>query len=249
MPLPEVLGAAQLSRTVDSIAAVQHPTGALPWPDGHTDPWDHVECAMALVLGGRLDAARAAYRWLARTQERRRQLGELVGRHQRARRRRRHQPVRLRRGRAVAVVAGDRRPGARRRALAGRPARPRPRRVACSCPAGRSPGRATPTASSAATRCSPAPRPPTSRCAAASRWPSWWGSPRRAGRWRPAWCSTPWRTTRGSSSTRAGSRWTGTTRSSAAPSAAQPPRRCSTAAGTSSSCRAGGPAASPTGPG
>ncbi len=67
--LPGVLSRAQLADTVTAIAAVQHPTGALPWPDGHTDPWDHVECAMALTLGGRLDAARAAYAWLRRTQE------------------------------------------------------------------------------------------------------------------------------------------------------------------------------------
>ena len=67
--LPGVLSAAQLARTVDTIARAQHPTGALPWPDGHTDPWDHVECAMALVLGGRLVEARAAYAWLRRTQE------------------------------------------------------------------------------------------------------------------------------------------------------------------------------------
>ena len=72
MPLPDlpgVLTAAELDRTVGAVAAVQHPTGALPWPDGHTDPWDHVECAMALVLGGRLTEARAAYAWLRRTQE------------------------------------------------------------------------------------------------------------------------------------------------------------------------------------
>ena len=71
MPLPDlpgVLSRAQLASTVDAIAAVQAPTGALPWPDGHTDPWDHVECAMALVLGGRLTEARAAYDWLRRTQ-------------------------------------------------------------------------------------------------------------------------------------------------------------------------------------
>ena len=67
--LPGVLTADQLRATVASIAAVQEPSGALPWPDGHTDPWDHVECAMALVLGGRLAEARAAYRWLARHQE------------------------------------------------------------------------------------------------------------------------------------------------------------------------------------
>jgi hypothetical protein len=67
--LPGVLTARQLDRTVGSIAAVQQPSGALPWPDGHTDPWDHVECAMALTLGGRLDEARAAYAWLRRLQE------------------------------------------------------------------------------------------------------------------------------------------------------------------------------------
>ena len=71
MPLREVpglLSAPQLEATVAGIAAAQQPCGALPWPDGHTDVWDHVECAMALVLGGRLEAARAAYGWLAGTQ-------------------------------------------------------------------------------------------------------------------------------------------------------------------------------------
>ena len=71
MPLRELSGVLtreQLERTVDAIAAAQSPSGALPWPDGHTDPWDHVECALALVLGGRLAQARRAYDWLARTQ-------------------------------------------------------------------------------------------------------------------------------------------------------------------------------------
>ncbi len=71
MPLPDLAGllsARDLDRTVASIAATQQPSGSLPWPDGHTDPWDHVECAMALVLGGRLQQARAAYDWLRRTQ-------------------------------------------------------------------------------------------------------------------------------------------------------------------------------------
>jgi hypothetical protein len=67
--LPGVLSADDLQLTVASIAAAQHDSGALPWPDGHTDPWDHVECAMALVLGGRLDEARVAYAWMRRTQE------------------------------------------------------------------------------------------------------------------------------------------------------------------------------------
>ncbi len=66
--LPGVLTREQLRRTVAAVAAVQHPTGALPWPDGHTDPWDHVECAMALTLGGNLGQARAAYAWMRRTQ-------------------------------------------------------------------------------------------------------------------------------------------------------------------------------------
>ena len=66
--LPGVLSAADLDLTVASIAAAQQPSGALPWADGHTDAWDHVECAMALTLGGRLDEARAAYDWLRRTQ-------------------------------------------------------------------------------------------------------------------------------------------------------------------------------------
>ncbi|MDT7540085.1 MAG: hypothetical protein QOI82_3670, partial [Actinomycetota bacterium] len=71
MPLPDlpgVLTAADLDATVASIAAAQQPCGALPWADGHTDAWDHVECAMALALGGRLDEARAAYAWLRNTQ-------------------------------------------------------------------------------------------------------------------------------------------------------------------------------------
>jgi hypothetical protein len=63
-----VLTVAELQATVDSIAAAQQPSGALPWADGHTDAWDHVECAMALTLWGRLDEARAAYGWLRRTQ-------------------------------------------------------------------------------------------------------------------------------------------------------------------------------------
>jgi hypothetical protein len=65
---PGPLSVAELRATVDSIAAAQQPSGALPWADGHTDAWDHVECAMALTLWGRLDEARAAYGWLRHTQ-------------------------------------------------------------------------------------------------------------------------------------------------------------------------------------
>ena len=59
----------ELDQTVDSIAAVQQDDGMIPWfPGGHTDPWNHVEAAMALDAGGRRAEAEAAYRWLVATQ-------------------------------------------------------------------------------------------------------------------------------------------------------------------------------------
>lgn len=58
-----------LRHTADYIARVQCPDGAIPWfPGGILDPWDHVEAAMGLSVAGRLDAAAAAYRWLASMQ-------------------------------------------------------------------------------------------------------------------------------------------------------------------------------------
>jgi hypothetical protein len=59
-----VLTPTQCRHTAESIAAIQEPSGAIPWFDGgHTDPWDHVENAMALTAAGLLDAARAAFDW------------------------------------------------------------------------------------------------------------------------------------------------------------------------------------------
>lgn len=55
-------------RSARSIAAAQRPDGAIGWPDGHVDPWDHVECAMALSACGLAGPARRAYRWLRDTQ-------------------------------------------------------------------------------------------------------------------------------------------------------------------------------------
>jgi hypothetical protein len=67
--LPGLLTAADLLATAQTIAAAQEPSGAIPWfPGGHTDPWDHVECAMALSACGLRDEAARAYDWLARTQ-------------------------------------------------------------------------------------------------------------------------------------------------------------------------------------
>jgi len=51
------------------ISQTQLASGAIPWyPGGITDPWDHVECAIALDLSGRFDEAARAYRWLSDTQ-------------------------------------------------------------------------------------------------------------------------------------------------------------------------------------
>ena len=54
-----------LRQTVDAIALVQAADGRIPWVSGgKADPWNMVEAAMALDVGGRhVDAARA-YEWL-----------------------------------------------------------------------------------------------------------------------------------------------------------------------------------------
>ncbi|GAA3345323.1 prenyltransferase [Amorphoplanes nipponensis] len=58
-----------ITRTVEFILLTQEPDGAIPWfTGGYTDPWDHVEAAMALDAAGRHEAARAAYDWLRRVQ-------------------------------------------------------------------------------------------------------------------------------------------------------------------------------------
>lgn len=65
-----MLTADELAQTVESIASAQERDGCIPWfPGGHTDPWDHVEAAMALDVGGRRAEAERAYAWLQRTQQ------------------------------------------------------------------------------------------------------------------------------------------------------------------------------------
>ena len=70
--LPQVEGLltrAQVAETVDAIASVQLGDGNIPWAPGHhTDPWNLVEAAMALDVGGRFAAAERAYEWLTRMQ-------------------------------------------------------------------------------------------------------------------------------------------------------------------------------------
>jgi len=64
--VPGALTGAQVQQTVAWIAAQQDDDGALPWfRGGQLDPWDSVEAAMALDVGGEHARARAAYRWLA----------------------------------------------------------------------------------------------------------------------------------------------------------------------------------------
>jgi hypothetical protein len=64
----EILSEADLLATGASIARAQEDSGAIAWPDGHVDAWDHVECAMALSACGLREPARRAYAWLRATQ-------------------------------------------------------------------------------------------------------------------------------------------------------------------------------------
>jgi len=63
-----VLNEQEIRATGETIAAGQEPSGAIGWPDGHVDAWNHVECAMALSVCGLRGPARLAYEWLRRTQ-------------------------------------------------------------------------------------------------------------------------------------------------------------------------------------
>ena len=67
--LDGVLSIAQVAETAASIAAVQEASGAVPWSvGGHTDVWNHVEAAMALLVGGQVAAAEHALEWCRQTQ-------------------------------------------------------------------------------------------------------------------------------------------------------------------------------------
>ena len=51
--------------TVDYLLRAQLPCGSIPWsPGSYADPWDHVEAAMGLSIGGEWLAAEKAYYWL-----------------------------------------------------------------------------------------------------------------------------------------------------------------------------------------
>ena len=63
------LSADDLRATVDAIARVQAIGGCIPWVAGaKADPWNLVEAAMALDVGGRHEDAERAYTWLVEHQ-------------------------------------------------------------------------------------------------------------------------------------------------------------------------------------
>jgi len=60
-----VLSAADVAQSAAAIAAMQEPCGAVPWTVGeHVDIWNHVEAAMAMLVGGEVEAAERAYAWV-----------------------------------------------------------------------------------------------------------------------------------------------------------------------------------------
>jgi len=65
-----VLTHAQLMQTAASIADLQRDSGMIPWfVNGHCDPWNHVETAMALDVMGMHENAHRAYEWLRKNQK------------------------------------------------------------------------------------------------------------------------------------------------------------------------------------
>ncbi|GAA0417255.1 prenyltransferase [Acrocarpospora corrugata] len=66
--VPGVISAEQVRRTAESIAAIQDADGGIPWPEGHVDAWNHVECLMALTAAGLRAQARQGFSWLVRHQ-------------------------------------------------------------------------------------------------------------------------------------------------------------------------------------
>jgi hypothetical protein len=66
--VPGVLTEHDILATGESIARLQAADGAIGWPDGHTDAWNHTECAMGLSACGLRGPSRRAYEWLRMAQ-------------------------------------------------------------------------------------------------------------------------------------------------------------------------------------
>lgn len=64
--IPGVLSAREVIESAEHLASLQTASGMIPWFDGgHSDPWNHVEAAMALDVAGFHVEAERAYEWLA----------------------------------------------------------------------------------------------------------------------------------------------------------------------------------------
>ena len=58
-----------LDAAASLIAKTQYETGEIPWSRGDkTDPWDLVESAMGLSIGGYIEEARRAFEWMVKNQ-------------------------------------------------------------------------------------------------------------------------------------------------------------------------------------
>jgi MMP endo-(1,4)-3-O-methyl-alpha-D-mannosidase len=56
----------EVEQVASFIARIQKPSGEIPWVEGQkSDPWDHVESAMGLCVGGYFKEVRQAFKWLA----------------------------------------------------------------------------------------------------------------------------------------------------------------------------------------
>ena len=67
--LPGVMSTVELLETAEHLRSLQLPNGMIQWfSGGHSDPWNHIESAMALDIAGFHTDAERAYEWLADVQ-------------------------------------------------------------------------------------------------------------------------------------------------------------------------------------
>ncbi len=156
-PLPEVPGVIDARRRSPRRSTpsrrIQEPDGNIPWtPGNHTDPWNLVEAAMALDVGGHHAEAERAYEWLRIDAARRRRVARVHRRSRGQGPHARHQRHRLHRQRRVAPLPLHRRHRLPRRLLDRRRAGHRLRARRTSASRARSRGAAT---TPATARCSP----------------------------------------------------------------------------------------------
>lgn len=67
---PEPLSNQEVGQTTAWLLSQQRPSGEIPWSaEGKMDPWDHIHSAMSLAAMGHRTEAKAAMRFMARTQD------------------------------------------------------------------------------------------------------------------------------------------------------------------------------------